>query len=236
MGKSAETSPHTNGSARKPGAEYKRASEDSDFQEEEGLSTSVGRNLFELRSRSGLSLEKLSAISGVSRSMLSLIEKGKSVPTINVLWRISRAMNVSFSSLLTAEENKTAQILKLEDAKFLSSGDGKFVSRALFPFDTHKSAEFYELKIAPGYTEKAVAHPPGTLENLVIIEGKLDVSVGRKLFRLEKGDSFFFEADVAHSYHNPGKITSFFYLVMTYSKSLTDPDRTAERNGRNFGG
>lgn len=192
--------------------------------EEESLSSSVGRNLSELRSRAGLSLEKLSAISGVSRSMLSLIEKGKSVPTINVLWRISRAMNVSFSSLLTAEENKTAQILKQADTKFLSSSDGKFVSRALFPFDTHNSAEFYELKIAPGYTERAVAHPIGTLENLVITEGRLEVEVGRKVYPLEKGDSFFFEADVAHTYHNPGDTTTFFYLVMSYTRALANWD------------
>ncbi len=227
MGKSGESlvTATKSGNAKNHSGNGKSGQRDS---EEEGLSTSVGKNLLELRSRAGLSLEKLSAISGVSRSMLSLIEKGKSVPTINVLWRIARAMNISFSSLLITEKNRTAQILKYEETKFLSSSDGNFVSRALYPFDTHKAAEFYELKIAPGYTENAVAHPAGTLENLVITEGRLEVEVGHKKYPLEKGDSFFFEADVAHTYHNPGKITTFFYLVMSYTRTLSGLGPAAE--------
>ncbi|TIV12349.1 MAG: hypothetical protein E5W02_19395 [Mesorhizobium sp.] len=56
--------------------------------------------------------------------------------------------------------------------------DGKFTSRALFPFDGERKVEFYELRFAPGHTENAEAHAPGTIENLILIKGRLEIRVG----------------------------------------------------------
>ena len=63
------------------------------------LAPVVGANLRRLRTKRGLSLERLSQLSGVSRAMLGQIELGQSAPTINVLWKISRALEVTFSAL-----------------------------------------------------------------------------------------------------------------------------------------
>src|SRR6185503_14817644 len=59
------------------------------------LAPVVGSNLRRLRTRRGLSLERLAQISGVSRAMLGQIELGQSAPTINVLWKIARALEVT---------------------------------------------------------------------------------------------------------------------------------------------
>jgi DNA-binding XRE family transcriptional regulator len=66
------------------------------------LAPIVGSNLRRLRTRRGLSLEKLSQLSGVSRAMLGQIELGQSAPTINVLWKIARALEVTFSALISS--------------------------------------------------------------------------------------------------------------------------------------
>src|SRR5262245_47190505 len=66
------------------------------------LAPVVGANLRRLRVQRGLSLEKLAQSSGVSRAMLGQIELGRSAPTINVLWKIARALDVTFSALITA--------------------------------------------------------------------------------------------------------------------------------------
>ena len=66
------------------------------------LAPVVGANLRRLRTRRGLSLERLAQISGVSRAMLGQIELGQSAPTINVLWKIARALEVTFSALISA--------------------------------------------------------------------------------------------------------------------------------------
>src|SRR5215831_19201985 len=95
----------------------------------------VGPNLRRLRTRRGLSLEKLSQRSGVSRAMLSQIELGQSAPTINVLWKIARALDVTFATLIQTREVGATSVLKRADAKVLTNQAGTFSSRALFPFD-----------------------------------------------------------------------------------------------------
>ncbi len=69
------------------------------------LAPIVGNNLRRLRTRRQLSLEKLSQQSGVSRAMLGQIELGQSAPTINVLWKIARALEVTFSAMISMGES-----------------------------------------------------------------------------------------------------------------------------------
>jgi transcriptional regulator with XRE-family HTH domain len=113
------------------------------------LAPVVGANLRRLRMRRGLSLEKLAQRSGVSRAMLGQIELGQSAPTINVLWKIARALDVTFATLIQAREAGGTTVLKKAQAKVLTSQGGHFSSRALFPFDGPRRAELYELRLAP---------------------------------------------------------------------------------------
>ncbi|HVH47174.1 MAG TPA: helix-turn-helix domain-containing protein [Labilithrix sp.] len=189
---------------------------------ESDLAPVVGANLRRLRMRRGLSLEKLSQRSGVSRAMLGQIELGQSAPTINVLWKIARALEVTFATLIQAREAGGTTVLRKASAKILSSHGGAFSSRALFPFDGPRRAEFYELQLAAGATEAADAHAPGTVENLVVVEGQLEIVIdrtaGAETHRLETGDAVVFEADVPHSYVNVGAKNCVMYLVMTYAE------------------
>lgn len=187
-------------------------------QEPADLAPVVGGNLRRLRMRRGLSLEKLAQKSGVSRAMLGQIELGQSAPTINVLWKIARALDVTFATLIQAREAGGTTVLKKATAKVLASQDGRFSSRALFPFDGPRRAEFYELRLAPKATEEAEAHAPGTVENLVVADGQLELVVGKETHRLETGDAILFEADVAHSYVNVGARECVMFLVMTYAE------------------
>jgi transcriptional regulator with XRE-family HTH domain len=177
----------------------------------------LGPNLRRLRVKRGLSLERLARASGVSRAMLSQIELGQSAPTINVLWKVARAMNVAFSTLLAhAERATTALLLERTRAKRLTSEDGTFSSRALFPVGGAQKAEFYELRLAPGGVERAEAHAPGTSENLVVASGTLALRVGDERLALREGDAAYFVADVPHEYANPGEVETVMYLVMSY--------------------
>ncbi len=184
------------------------------------LAPVVGANLRRLRTRRGLSLERLAQISGVSRAMLGQIELGQSAPTINVLWKIARALEVTFSALISARTQSGALVLRSADSKLLTSKDRSFSSRALFPFDEPRRVEFYELRLAAGTIEDADAHPPGTSENLVVTAGTIEIDVAGDTHRLEAGDSILFEADTPHAYRNPGKSESVMYLVMTYAEEI----------------
>jgi transcriptional regulator with XRE-family HTH domain len=200
--------------ARVPGHERAHPATGND------LTPVLGANLRRLRSRRGLSLEKLAKLSGVSRAMLGQIELGQSAPTVNVLWKISTALEVPFSALITSRPAASLHVLRVDQAKRLASSDGSFVSRALFPFDEPRRVEFYELRLAPGAIERADAHPPGTVENLVVNRGTVEIEAGGGVHALSPGDAVVFEADAAHSYRNAGDVEALMYLVMTYADAV----------------
>lgn len=190
--------------------------------EEAGAGTpAVGGNLRRLRTTRGLSLERLAQLSGVSRAMLGQIELGQSTPTINVLWKIARALGVPFSALITEPGASRTKVLPAARAKILTSADGSFSSRALFPFDEPRSVEFYELRVKPRSVEVAEPHPPGTVENLVVTSGALEMTVGDEHHALGPGDAIQFAADLPHRYRNPGDEETVVYLVMTYGEKVT---------------
>ena len=187
----------------------------------EELAAIVGRNLKHLRTRKGLSLEKLATASGVSRAMLGQIETGKSTPTISLLWKVASALEVPFATLINTKDTLGTVVLKYEKSKILESSDGRFSSRALFPFDEQRKVEFYELKIAAFHSEAAEAHAPGTVENLTVTQGTVEIVIaGEPPQILTEGDSILFKADVAHAYKNTGKTEAKLYLVMTYAQVI----------------
>jgi transcriptional regulator with XRE-family HTH domain len=181
---------------------------------------SVGANLRRLRSRRGLSLERLAQRSGVSRAMLSQIELGHSAPTITLLWKVARALDVTFSALITEHGAAAPTVLSSRAGKLLTNQDGTFTSRALFPFDKPRRTEFYELRLKVAGEERAHPHPPGTLENLVITTGAVEIGVDRETHRLAAGDAILFGADVPHFYRNVGRVDALMYLVMTYAADV----------------
>jgi transcriptional regulator with XRE-family HTH domain len=181
----------------------------------------VGSNLRRIRTTRGLSLERLARASGVSRAMLGQIELGQSVPTINTIWKIAQALNCQFSALITNQPAGETKVLRAANAKVLTSRDGKFTSRALFPCSQSRQVEFYELRLAPLASECAEPHPAGTVENLVVTSGSLEMVVGDIHYTLVAGDAIQFEADVRHEYRNAVAVETVIYLVMTYAERLT---------------
>lgn len=176
----------------------------------------VSRNLKNWRMRRELSLEALANAAGVSRAMLSQIELGRSIPTIGLLWRVAQALEVPFAALTSDGARGSSVMLPAAKAKILTSADGNFTSRALFPFDAERRVEFYKLTLAPRSEEIADPHPPGTIENLTVASGQVEIVVAGLSHILKPDDAIMFEADVPHAYRNRRSSTASMYLVMTY--------------------
>ena len=201
-------------------AHINRAANNNADVETHEIKKRVGENLGRLRRQRNLSLERLAALAGVSRAMLSQIEAGESTPTIALLWKVARGLDVRFADLLGDETGGDVRVLRADKSKVLRSADGSFQSRALFPFDTRRRAEFYELRLRGGHCEHAEPHAEGTYENIVVQAGRLRLRlVGEEAFDLRAGDAVYFRADLPHTYENPGARDTVMYLVMTYAES-----------------
>lgn len=190
---------------------------DAVLEDGEEIAALVGSNLRRLRTRNGLSLDRLAKSSGVSRAMLGQIELGRSAPTITVLWKIARALGVPVSTF-TAVSCREAVILRANAAKWINAADGGVLLRALFPHEGPRREEFYELRLGPHTTEQSPPHAPGTRENLVVAQGVVDLVVDGDWHRLETGDAIHFLADRPHAYRNSEGGEAVAYLVVCNSQ------------------
>ncbi len=182
----------------------------------------VGANLRRLRRQRGLSLDSLAKVSGVSRAMLSQIEIGQSVPSINVVFKVARAFGLPFSALLASSAARRVHLMPAKTAKTLRSTSGEFSSRALFPFSAKRRTEFYELRLSAGGVEYADAHAAGTMENLIVVRGEVEITISCGQYVLPAGDALLFQADEPHKYRNLANEEALIYLVMTYRDNVFD--------------
>lgn len=188
-----------------------------DDRSSERLAVTVAARLQRLISREGRTVERLAELSGLEGSALERIKAGVEAPTLDHLWRIANALGVPFGSLIASGERRGVVVMRNNEPKIVGSGDGNFLSRALFPYDCQRAVEFYKIIIAPHHVENATAHPPGTKENLVVVSGSVEIAVGKEpAERLEEGDAIVFFADVQHSYRNLGATPAELYLVVSY--------------------
>lgn len=133
----------------------------SDSSDDNVIGARVAQNLQRLRSKRLLSLDGLARASGVSRAMLAQIESGRSIPSIKVLCKIAKGLRVSVAAFLKHRECEGVTLMPARESKRLVSASGAFVSRALYPYDTARQVEFYELKISPLGEEYSEGHGPG---------------------------------------------------------------------------
>ncbi|WP_431860292.1 cupin domain-containing protein [Azospirillum sp.] len=181
-----------------------------------GMASVVAANVRSFRLRQGLSLDLLASLAGSDRATLEALEAGGGQPTIEALWKIAKALDVPFSSLLSSAGSGGTTVIRRAESTPLASDGGGFTSRALFPLKGERQVEFYELRLAPGAHEAADAHAAGTTENLLVARGHVEVVTGDGEYRLEHGDAILFDADASHAYRNVGEEEAVLYLVMTY--------------------
>jgi XRE family transcriptional regulator, regulator of sulfur utilization len=149
-----------------------------------------------------LSLDDLSARSGVSRAALSQIEGGRTNPTLAVLWKIAVGLEVPFHDLLGSSSEQAVLVLRAGDALPLRSTDGRTESRLLSPGGSSSDTEVYELRLVPKAVHRSDPHAHGTRETLVVLTGSLRLGAGPETHDLSAGDTVYFRADVPHYYEN----------------------------------
>ena len=164
----------------------------------------VGRELAALRRTQHLSLDALSAKSGVSKSMLSQIERGRTNPTVAVVWKLANALGVPVMALFgePAEAPATVQMMAAEQVPSIHSADRKCELRILSPVDTAGQFEWYELIFQPGGALRSEAHEPGAREHLTVLKGTLTVDVDGNHSMVRQKQTVRYSADRRHAITN----------------------------------
>lgn len=161
------------------------------------------KRVSELRKNNNLTLEQLSVASGVSRSMLSQIERGQANPTLAVTFRIAKAFNISIGELVDQTlPSNPIEVVHADDISNVYRSDDECQIRTLSSLHLENDVEFYEVRIAPNCTLNSAPHYEGTKEILTILSGSALVICGDTTRHLTKGDSAHYRADLPHKIQN----------------------------------
>ena len=174
----------------------------------------------ELRQKRGWTLDELSAACGVSRSMLSQIERNGVNPTVAVALRIAQAFGIALGTLVDAPAVAARiEVVRADDKSTHFRSDKDCRIRTLSPLHLEKDVEFYEVRLRPGGALRSAPHFAGTREILTIHQGTVRVTSGGGSQDLGPGDSAHYPADVPHEIVNTGREPVIAYLVDLYKSS-----------------
>ena len=163
------------------------------------LTDRVGRVIRTHRGAQGMSLGDLARASGLSKTILARIEGGDGNPSLETLWRISRALRVPLGELLGEDEKPRVRVIRHGSGEELHADSG--MSAWLLHADgRERRTEVFELRFDAGVEQQAEPHLPGTEELVVCTRGLMRVGPAGEQVELEAGDAVWFAADVPHGY------------------------------------
>ena len=175
----------------------------------------IANNLQAIRESRKLSLDKLSELTGVSKSMLRQIETGKSSPTIATIWKIANGLKVSFTSLLRKAAVE-AKVKSFKGEKPLTAESEHYRLFPLIPFEPEQSFETYYIEIDPGTVFSGEPHEGNVYEYVFALKGQLEISVDGKSFKINENEFLQFQANCPHEYKCVGKKMASAMMQISY--------------------
>jgi transcriptional regulator with XRE-family HTH domain len=185
-----------------------------DLSGSEAVSVDVGIRLRQLREDRGYSIRELARLSGLSANALSLIERGRSSPSVSTLYKVSGALDVPITSLFQVHENQTevvyvraAERTRVPFTRGLWEGlGGEHFSGRVEPFAL-------TLENGANSGPEMIEHTGH--EFVVCLRGQLEYQVQNQVFTLGPGDSLLFAAHLKHRWRNPGPLVTSAVFVLS---------------------
>ena len=184
------------------------------------LSQRIAARVRELRAVQDLSLDLLARKSGVSRSMISLIERGETSPTAVVLEKLATGLGVVLASLFdapaAAERAPGGPVARRDDQPLWRDPASGYLRRNVSPPGVPQPMQIVEVHFPPG---KRVAFETGARDVHVhqqvwLLEGAMDITLGRERHRLRAGDCLAMQLDRPTMFHNPTRRPARYAVVI----------------------
>jgi transcriptional regulator with XRE-family HTH domain len=184
---------------------------------DESIHDRIARRVRDLRAARGMSLEALATLCGVSRSMLSLIERGESSPTAVVLEKLSGGLGVPLASLFDPPEPGPGPVSRLADQVSWRDPHSGYVRRNVSPVTAGNHAQIVDVTFPP---HARVTYESGPRPSLVhqyvwMLEGTMEITHGDDVYTLNAGDCLAMGLDRPNSFHNPADTAARYAVVLT---------------------
>ena len=174
----------------------------------------IGSRLGDLRKRKQMTLDQLSSKSGVSKSILSQIERNISNPTVSTMMRIADALEETLSGFfMNIDEGKSSPIETSKETPNISSKDGLCELSILGAGETVSWLQWYVLTMKPKGKLPSKSHGSNTFENITVISGEVVVHLKKQSETLKAGDTFRFPTNQEHTLMNKSKTISKVLMI-----------------------
>lgn len=194
------------------------------------LNRTIAARVKELRSGQGMSLEALAGRSGVSRSMISVIERGEASPTAVVLEKLASALGVTLASLFDParrepEKGPSPLLRRSDQAAWRDPGSG-YLRRNVSPPDVPGPFRIVEVEFPAGgrVAFDNALHDARIYQQVWVVEGTIEVRVGDDLHRLEPGDCLAMRLDRPTMFQNPTDSPARYLVVVAREPEMTPSD------------
>ena len=176
----------------------------------------MGEKIRNIRKTQGLSLSALAEMIGKTSSYLSQVERGLAEPSITALREISKALKVPIFYFLI-EDQKHNAVVRKNDRKVLRFPGSDLTFELISP-DLDHDIEMIEARLKPGAStlDKPLSH--NGEEVSIVIQGKMEITIGSEVYKLDKGDSIYYNANLPH------KITSIGENDLVFISAITPPN------------
>jgi transcriptional regulator with XRE-family HTH domain len=179
----------------------------------------IARRVRELRDAQNLSLDALASRSGVGRSTISLIERGESSPTAAVLDKLASALGVALASLFedkAPEERAPSPVARVADQPLWIDPGSGYMRRSLSP-SAPSPLQLVDVAFPAGQrvAYDSTPHNADIHQQVWMIEGAMEISVGDQQWRLDAGDTLAMRLDRHIVYHNPTRQNARYLVALT---------------------
>ncbi|WP_137134875.1 helix-turn-helix transcriptional regulator [Rhizobium sp. FKY42] len=176
----------------------------------------TGTRLKTLRQRQGLTLDELAKASGVSRAMISRIERGEVSPTASLLARLCEALGLSLSHFFAPDDAPASPFIRRNEQRLWRDPVTGYLRRSISPPGVDSAVDIVEVEFPPG---ARVSFPPREesrqmTQHVWLFEGRLDMILLDETYEMKPGDCLFMHIGDAFEFHNPSDKPARYAVIL----------------------
>ncbi|MGA1803048.1 helix-turn-helix domain-containing protein [Rhizobium sp. HT1-10] len=180
------------------------------------LDIAIGTRLRNLRITRSLTLDELAAEAGVSRAMISRIERAEASPTAALLARLCAALGLSLSAFFADEGGAASPLSRRAEQQVWRDPETGYLRRAVSPDGAGAPVDIIEVEFPAG---ARVSFPPhaasrGMTQHIWLFEGLLEMTTADAVHLLHPGDCLYMPVGDGHAFHNPGNSPARYCVVL----------------------
>jgi transcriptional regulator with XRE-family HTH domain len=182
--------------------------------------TDIAARMKSLRLAQAMTLDDLATRAGVSRAMISRIERGEASPTAQLLARLCSALGTTLSRFFATEEDAGRPLSRRAEQRIWRDPETGYLRRSVSPDGMGSQVDIVEVEFPPGarVVFEQQQFDAGLTQHLWLFEGKLTMTAGAETHVLEAGDCLFMRLAEAHIFHNPHGKPARYAIILNRSK------------------